>query len=116
MKLLRVLGGGVAVCGVLLLAAPALAEPPGGHADRRIERLQERLGLSAEQTADVRRIFQQARATRTKQREAMNEELAKILTDQQLEEFKALRADHKARRADHKAGRADHKAGRADHP
>ena len=108
MKLLRVLGGGVAVCGVLLLAAPALAAPPGGHADRRIERLQERLGLSAEQTADVRRIFQQARATRTKQREAMNEELAKILTAPQLEAFKALRAEHKARRADHKAGRAAH--------
>ncbi len=108
MKLLRVLGGGVAVWGVLLLAAPAMAEPPGGHAAGRIERLQERLGLSAEQTADVRRLFQQARATRKKQRAAMHEELAKILTAPQLEAFKALRAERKALRAKHKAGRAAH--------
>jgi Spy/CpxP family protein refolding chaperone len=73
MKLLKVLGGGAAVCGVLLLAAPAMAEQHGGHAEgkaghaeRRIERLQERLGLSAEQTEAVRQLFDQARATRKK--------------------------------------------------
>ena len=110
MRLMRVIGGGVAVCGVLLLGAPALAEPCGGHTERRIERLQERLGLSAEQTADVRRIFQQARDKQTK-RGAISEEVAKILTEPQREQFKVLRAEHKARRAEHRIERLQERLG-----
>jgi Spy/CpxP family protein refolding chaperone len=127
MKLLKVLGGGAAVCGVLLLAAPAMAEQHGGHAEgkaghaerkaghaeRRIERLQERLGLSAEQTEAVRQLFDQARATRKKQREAMHEAVAQILTAPQLEKFKALRAERKAA---HEAEHAKRKAERAAAP
>ena len=107
MRLMRVIGGGVAVCGVLLLGAPALAEPCGGHTERRIERLQERLGLSAEQTADVRQIFQQARDKQTK-RGAISEEVAKILTEPQREQFKVLQAEHKARKAAGHPGLSHH--------
>ena len=120
MKRLKVLGGGAAVCGVLLLAAPALAAQHGGHAegkaghaDRRIERLQERLGLSAEQTEAVRQLFDQARATRKKQRAALHEALAQLLTAPQLEKFKALRAERKAA---HEAAHAAHEAERAAAP
>ena len=89
------------------------AEGKAGHAERRIERLQERLGLSAEQTEAVRQLFDQARATRKKQREAMHEAVAQILTAPQLEKFKALRAERKAA---HEAAHAKRKAERAAAP
>lgn len=107
MRLLRVIGRGVAVCSVLLLGAPASAEPRSGHTERRVERLQERLGLSAEQTEEVRRIFQQARHDRTR-RGAVREELATVLTEQQLEDFDALRAERQARRGGRSGGRGRH--------
>ena len=75
--------------------------------------VQERLGLSAEQTEAVRQLFDQARATRKKQREAMHEAVAQILTAPQLEKFKALRAERKAA---HEAEHAKRKAERAAAP
>ena len=83
------------------------AEHKARRAEHRIERLQERLGLSAEQTADVRRIFQQARDKQTK-RGAISEEVAKILTEPQREQFKVLQAEHKARKAAGHPGLSHH--------
>ena len=53
------------------------------------------------------------RATRKKQREAMHEAVAQILTAPQLEKFKALRAERKAA---HEAEHAKRKAERAAAP
>ena len=121
MRLMRIIGGGAAVCGLLLLSVPVVAGPHGGHMERRIERMQEWLGLSDEQAEDVRLIFQQVRhkgqcrqiedsdARRTcirAKREAISEELSAILTEQQLEEFEAWRAERKARWGERRQGRS----------
>ena len=123
MKLRSMLGGGAALTVVVVLSTPVVAEPPGDRMARRIERMQERLGLSEKQAEDVRLILQRARhngpcrhsgdvdsrrACRRAKREAVNEELAAILTQQQLEKFQALRAERKTGWTERRQGRPHH--------
>ncbi|MCE2485550.1 MAG: hypothetical protein J4F42_08565 [Desulfurellaceae bacterium] len=123
MKLRSLLGGGAALTVVVLLSTPAVAELPGDRTARRIERMQEWLDLSEKQAAEVRLILQRARhngrcrqsgdvdarrTCRRAKREAVRKELATILTQQQLETFKGLHAEHKTGRTERRQGRPHH--------
>jgi Spy/CpxP family protein refolding chaperone len=92
---------GIAVLG----ATVALAQPPGygaapGYgppaktagtnvdwAQARLDRMAWRFNLTAEQKAKLKPILEQRQALRTAQRQAMRNELAQILTPQQLAQW-----------------------------
>lgn len=121
MKSLRMLGVLVSVGSLMVLSAPVGAEPGRGHHDhhrgdrleQKVDRLQERLGLSDEQTSEVTAIFQEAhqngscrqiedriqrRACHQEKRQAIGEEIATVLTEEQRVEFEAMREERRARR------------------
>lgn len=117
MKSLRMLGVVVSLGSLVVLAAPVGAEPGHGHhggdrLERRVDRMQERLGLSDEQADQITAIFQEAhqnggcrqleersqrRACHQEKRQAIGKEIASVLTDEQLVEFEALREERRAR-------------------
>ena len=88
------------------------SRPFGGNLEDKVARMQEQLGLSDEQAADVLAIFEVAREDTTcrdledidarmeciqAKRAAIDEELALVLTDQQLADLQALREERRAR-------------------
>ncbi len=118
MKSLRMLGLVASLGSLVALSAPAGAEPSHGHhggdrLERRVARMQERLGLSDEQADEVAAIFQEAhqnggcrqiedatqrRACHQEKRQAIGEEIATVLTEEQLAEFEAMREERPVRR------------------
>lgn len=117
MQSMKIIGIAVSVGGVLLLSTPAIAGPHGGRMEKRVARLQERLGLSDAQADEVFEIFQEAKQTGNcrqledrsqrracwqEKRQAIDEELATVLTQEQLAELEAFRAERKARWAEGK--------------
>src|SRR4249919_3929713 len=103
----------------MLAAGVALADPPSGHSQGQrqapIERLTTELNLTADQKAKVQEVLDQQRTKMQsmrdqvqssgqrpsrdemhKQRDAMDQEMAEqlkpILTDEQLQKFKAMQA------------------------
>ena len=126
MKSLRMLGVIASLGSLVVLSAPAApvgAEPGPGHdghydhhggdrLERRVDRMQERLGLSDEQADEVAAIFQEAhqnggcrqiedktqrRACHQEKRQVIGEEIATVLTEDQLAEFEAMREERRAR-------------------
>ena len=125
MKSLRMLGVIASLGSLLVLSVPVGAEPGGGYhggphdhhggdrLERKVDRMQERLGLSDEQADEVAAIFQEAhqnggcrqiedrtqrRACHQEKRQAIGEEIATVLTEEQLVEFEAMREERRARR------------------
>ena len=83
----------VAVAAVLA-GSTALAAPPGGPPGPPIERIAAQMGLDSTQTAAVRKIMSDARdridAAMTASMAQADEELATVLTVEQVNEFKKL--------------------------
>jgi len=81
---------------LLLIAAAASAQPPGPppHGGPPIDEIASQLGLTDAQKTEVKRIFDEAHARMEAQREQMrsdvDQQLALILTPEQLEQFQAL--------------------------
>ena len=75
----------------LVLATAASAKPPWmgygtsqeGRLDHKIERMTEQLGLTPEQQAEVRAIFEARRAQRDAERKAVREQVDAVLTEEQ---------------------------------
>jgi protein CpxP len=113
MKVKMFRAAAVMVCGAGLVASAALAQqqdapppppadgqqqgpPPGGHRgfdpERRVEMMQRRLGLTADQTTQVRAIFADGRA----KMEALHENTALAPADKRAQ-GEALRQDQDAK-------------------
>lgn len=79
----------------------AMAQPPDGGSRHgpRGERIAAQLGLNETQSAEVKRIFAEAQtrmeAARTENRQTVEAELAKVLTPEQLAEFKQLKSERR---------------------
>ncbi len=65
MKPLRVIGAGLSLCCLVLVSSPVEAGPFGGRLEDKVARMQDQLGLSDGQAADVLEIFEAARADTT---------------------------------------------------
>ena len=78
----------------VLAGSTALAAPPGGPPGPPIERIAAQMGLDSTQTAAVRKIMSDARdridAAMTASMAQADEELATVLTVEQVNEFKKL--------------------------
>ena len=121
MKSLRTLGVIASLGSLVVLSAPVGAEPGSGRRggnhggerlERRVDRMQERLGLSDEQADEVAAIFQEAhqnggcrqmgdvtqrRACHQDKRHRIGEEIAAMLMEEQLVEFEAMREERRTR-------------------
>ena len=65
MRLLRVIGVGLSLCRLVLMSSPVEAGPFGGSLEDKVARMQDQLGLSDEQPADVLETFEAARTDTT---------------------------------------------------
>lgn len=112
MKLLKVIGLGLSLCCLVLMSSPVEARPFGGSLEDKVARMQEQLGLSDEQAADVLAIFEAAREDTTcrelddidarieciqAKRAVIDEALGDILTPDQLDDLQALREERRSR-------------------
>ena len=98
----------IGVCS-LCFASVALAHYP--RLERKVEKMQERLNLSEEQTDSVKAVFENAfakceseafperRECMKSQRETIHQDLEQILTAEQLEELKELREERRSKRS-----------------
>ena len=111
MKPLRVIGVGLSLCCLVLMSSPVEAGPFGGSLEDKVARMQDQLGLSDEQPADVLETFEAVRTDTTcreldgidarmeciqAKRAVIDEALGDILTDQQLADLQALREERKS--------------------
>jgi protein CpxP len=94
-------------------ATPALAAPFGDHplaadrVDAHLERMTERLDLSADQQAQIRTILEDARARRDLDRQQTRGEIDTVLTDAQRAARDQRSADRMERRLQRMADRLD---------
>jgi len=146
MKRMRTLG--VLVCGAALAVVPALAQqdaapppppqgdmqgpPPGGHGgpggrggmnpERRLEMMQKQLSLTADQTAQIKGIFDEGKGKmeelhantalseddkRSKMMEMHkqeNEKIKAVLTPDQKTKYEAMEAKQRERMQEHRQG------------
>jgi aspartokinase-like uncharacterized kinase len=112
MKLPKVIGLGLSLCCLVLMFSPVEAGPFGGSLEDKVARMQEQLGLSDDQADLVLAIFETARADTMcrdlgdidarmeciqEKRAAIDEELALVLTPDQLDDLQALREERRSR-------------------
>jgi Spy/CpxP family protein refolding chaperone len=95
--------------GITALAATvAVAQPPAygpaaqtasvDWAQTRLDRMAWRLNLTEEQKAKLKPVLEERQALRTAQRAAMRNQLAQVLTPQQLVQFDQMRGQRGSRR------------------
>lgn len=77
---------------------PAAQTAPGDWAQARLDRMAWRLSLTEEQKARLKPILEERQALRTAQRTAMRNQLAEILTPQQVAQFDQMRGQRGGRR------------------
>ena len=65
MELLRVIGVGLSLCCLVVMSSPVEAGPFGGSLKDRVARMQDQLGLSDEQAANVLGTFESTRTDTT---------------------------------------------------
>ena len=112
MELLRVIGVGLSLCCLVVMSSPVEAGPFGGSLKDRVARMQDQLGLSDEQAANVLGTFESTRTDTTcrelddidarmeciqARRAVIDKALEDILTDEQLEDLQALREERRSR-------------------
>ena len=89
---------------IIPAAAYAASYERGEHArGPHVERLAERLELSAEQQEKVRTLFEEQQAQREAMRAQMRGKMAEVLTPDQLAKMDAMRDQHREYRKDKRA-------------
>jgi Spy/CpxP family protein refolding chaperone len=77
---------------------PTAQTAPADWAQARLDRMAWRLNLTEEQKAKLKPILEERQAFRTAQRAAMRNQLAQVLTPQQLAQFDQMRGQRGWRR------------------
>lgn len=100
----------------LMLSMPlALASDGQDRQARRLDRITEKLDLSAQQRSQLEQVFEEMREKRKEMREQMREQMdarmAEVLSSEQLENWQALRGERHAKRRDR---RREHRAKECD--
>ena len=84
------------ICSLGLGSTIALAEG-GKRMEHRMERMQQELGLTDEQVAQIKSLKDAQRAARETSREAHRAEIEALLTPEQKEKFSAMKEKRKHR-------------------
>lgn len=97
---------GLAVAGWSFTGSPLLAhgkdkaewkQSQTDRMDHRLDRLKEKLGLTADQASKIRALFTDQQAKISAIREDTHKKLAAVLTPEQKEKFENLKKEHGSR-------------------
>ncbi len=93
----------------LFVSATAFANEKGcymggkeGFAEKRVERLTEKLSLSDAQAAQIKSIFDSKKEKMIALKNETNDQVAAVLTPEQKEKFEAMKKEFKEKRKGHK--------------
>ncbi len=93
----------------IFISAPAFANEKGccmggkgGFAEKKVERLKEKLSLSDSQAAQIKSIFDSKKEKMISLKNETHDQVAAVLTPEQKEKFEAMKKEFKEKRSEHK--------------